>query len=55
VPHCINLDNAATCTDVLVGADGFADRGIAGPVIRGGAVIDCCDPLQKLDMAGFLP
>jgi hypothetical protein len=41
--------------DAFVGADGATSRGIAGPVIRGALVIDFCDPLQKLDMAGFLP
>jgi len=55
VPHRIELDSAATCIDSLVGADRVADRGIAGPEIHGAAVIDFCDPMQKLDMAGFLP
>jgi hypothetical protein len=44
-----------TSMDARVGADGATDRGRAVPVIRGTAVIEFCDPLQKLDTAGFLP
>jgi hypothetical protein len=53
-PRHAELDDSPTCIDELLGIDGATDRGIAGPLIRGEAVIDFCDPLQKLDTAGFL-
>ena len=54
-PRDAELDNSPTSMDARVGTDGAADCGISRPVIRGAAVIDFCDPLQKLDTAGFLP
>ena len=54
MPHYAELDDSPISTDTLVGTGDAADCEITGPMIRRAAMIDFCDMLQKLDMAGFL-